>query len=171
MEDTTGNIYFTDVSSVAPQRSENSSNTDEQNMLPHFLPSLPCVADQFQPYIGSRDAARNFSAHFMHSCTTQEFTQPDIVMLQRRHSLDTGVGPAATGAEPVRYPQSSQRTTSHVPFSYTSDSSRFDFAPYDGPSNPHVIHATAVTDANQTLRNSSLPTAWVGSRLPLCRNF
>lgn len=70
---------------------------------PDVHPSLPCTSSQY--CCGDSDIfSQSFNTRFMTSCTTNE---PDAHIHRKRASPTT--------SQPVRYPESSQRTTSAYP--------------------------------------------------------
>ncbi|KAG8216939.1 hypothetical protein J3R82DRAFT_7216 [Butyriboletus roseoflavus] len=152
MGDSTGNIYFPGRSSRIPH-SRQPSNSDESNILPHFLAPLPCEPP-FYPYLGAGENAQNISVQFMHSCPGQDNTQLDSDILQRR--LIFNDESPSMAPHPIVYPESSQRTTSHALSPYASDASKHhNFSSCD-LSTLHI--ADAPLHGTQTFRRGSWPS-------------
>ncbi|KAH0826704.1 hypothetical protein J3R83DRAFT_5097 [Lanmaoa asiatica] len=145
MGDSTDNIHTSSGSSRIPH-SRQPSNSDEQIIHPHLFPCDP----PFRPYLGGENA-QNISVQFMYPCPSQDTTQLDSDILQQRLTFDEES--PTTAANPTAYPESSQRTTSHVSSPYTSSASRSDdFSPCDLAA-LHIVDAPL--HGTQSLRRGS----------------
>ena len=152
MDSATGNIYYSGgPSRIAHPRQR--SNSDEHNIIPHILATLPCES-HFHPYLATGESPQNISVQFMHPCAGQDAVQLDSDILQPHLTFDDDSN-SATG---IAYPESSQRTTSHSLSPYATEGSGFsDYSACDLA----ALHAT------QTFRRGS----WVGSESPPCQNI